>query len=258
MCQTGDARAHAPSFSPCARARRTQSGSGRAAKLSDSALGLPLLPTVIHPGFLLCRTMSNNWYRPPPAPLDLPTPTYDDRPRSFPDFPAPDLFPLQLPVVQHSPLASPSAGGLSPPDSPGPPLKGLATKFAQMMGRGTSPVPPTSSSSSVGGVAIEPPLAPPAAPVDRPGHGYSKSVGQPASAFWDQLDERGLSGDEIERLAREERDWSRREAERLMALENQRLATGKRSATMATTPEAEDQTPRVSQTCSDWHIAVGI
>ena len=187
--------------------------------------------------------MSSNWYRPPPAPLDLPTPTYDDRPRSFPDFPAPDLFPLQLPVVQHSPLASPSAGGpSSPPDSPGPPLKGLATKFAQMMGRGASPLPPPTTASSYFG-SSEPPLAPPA-PVGRPGHSYSKSVGQPASTFWAQPDERGLSGDEIERLAREERDWSRREAERLMKLEHQQLASG-RGAT-PTGDSTEERTPRVS------------
>lgn len=44
-----------------------------------------------------------------------------------------------------------------------------------------------------------------------------------------------LSGDEIERLAREERDWSKREAERLMRLEEdtqlkkERVASGQRS-----------------------------
>lgn len=194
--------------------------------------------------------MSSNWYRPPPGPLDLPEPTYPDRPRSFPDHPAPDLFPLQLPVHQHSP-ASPA---LSLPDSPAPPLRGLATKFAQMMGRGASPVPSPSSSSGWRGATEgrDHQLDPPSAPV-RPGHGYSKSLGQPVSPYWEQQpDDALLSGDEIERLAREEREWSRREAERLMALENQRLAGGAlglRQQVASPDVERDERTPRVSQPC---------
>lgn len=215
---------------------------GRAAtRLETDMLVDPhLRPTTIQLPYSYSTNTMANWYQPPaPAPLDLPEPVphHHQPPRSFPDFPAPDLFPLQglqLPIHEHSP-ASPAA---SLPDSPAPPLKGLASKFALMMGRGTSPVP--SSGGGGGGGSWE---ATPPTPIR--GHGYSKSLGHPASFGWEQPDEGVLSGDEIERLAREERDWSRREAERLMVLENQARAKGQSFSPGLPLDQQEEKTPRV-------------
>ncbi|CDZ96797.1 hypothetical protein [Phaffia rhodozyma] len=187
---------------------------------------------------------------PPPAPLDLPEPSsfeqrslYRPHSRVDPPFHPPSNSLDSIPTESSSAVLSSSfnqpAAPLSPierSETPPPPLRNLANKFANMINLNTAV--PIFGSSAEGQTSTTLPQSGPRARA----HGRSQSLGyffgasiQPdqetvgagstanasskivgAYALPDLDVGPGLSGEEIERLAKEERDWSRREAEKLM------------------------------------------